>query len=107
MVASVLRLIALMNMFDCLQCYLQGPIRALGVQDRASYFALACYYLVGVPMAAVLGIVLDFGVMGLQGGMAIAVLIQAIAYIFIIRCSNWQKIADKAEERIKNEANQV
>ena len=58
-------------------------------------------------MAVVLGIVLDFGVMGLQGGMAIAVLIQAIAYIFIIRCSNWQKIADKAEERIKNEANQV
>ena len=80
-----------------LQCVLQGPIRALGIQKTASYFAIGSYYIFGLPLAVLFGIVMQYGLIGLQAGISIAILLQAIANAFIILWSDWQKIADVVE----------
>ena len=97
----VFLLIALSCLFDGFQGYLQGPIRAMGLQQAASYFALACYYLIAIPAACLLGFWAGYGVLGLQSGFFIAVIVQSIAYLGILRAKNWQDVADEAQERIK------
>ena len=91
---QVFLLIAVNFLFDGIQGYLQGPIRAMGLQKRASYFAIACYYIVGIPLAWFLAMKRDLGVLGLNAGFSLAVAIQAIAYGFILYKSNWQEVAD-------------
>ena len=39
--------------FDGMQLIFQSPIRAMGLQKRASYFAIGCYYLIGIPTSAI------------------------------------------------------
>ena len=45
-----------MLVLDGLQNYLQGPIRAMGLQDIASYSAILCYWLIAIPAACGFGI---------------------------------------------------
>jgi len=52
------------------------------------------YYLVGLPLACFLGFKLDMGVMGLQAGAGLAIVLQLVTYAVILRCSNWKIIAD-------------
>lgn len=73
MTEKVLILVACMLLTDGMQGYLSGPIRALGLQQKASYVAIACHWLVAIPLAAALGIWQEMGPMGLMAGEAIAV----------------------------------
>ena len=82
---------------------MQGPIRAMGLQNKASYWAIGTYYLIGIPISCILAIWKDYGVLGLQLGIAAAVTVQFFAYAFILRTNNWQDVADKAVARIKQE----
>ena len=50
-----------------MSCFL-GCIRALGTQASVALFSLGCYYLIGMPMAYYLGIVLEMNVLGLWLG---------------------------------------
>lgn len=45
----------------------------MGLQKKASYYAIASYWIIAIPMAAILGVWQELGVMGLQTGLAIAV----------------------------------
>ena len=56
-----------------MQGYFAGPIRAMGLQKTASYCAIACYYLLGIPLACLFAIKLGYGVLGLQIGSGVAV----------------------------------
>ena len=49
---GLLLVLALQFLFGGFQTFLQGPIRALGLQETASYFAIGNYWLIGVPFAA-------------------------------------------------------
>ena len=86
-----------------MQIFFQGPIRALGLQKVASYFAIGCYWVISLPLAYFLGIHKEYGVIGLIGGFSIAVTIQCFIYLIIVMTRDWQKIADEAAERIKEE----
>ena len=54
---GVLLVMAIIFLFDGFQNFLQGPIRALGLQEAASYFTIGNYWLIGVPSAAYLSFV--------------------------------------------------
>ena len=64
---------ALIHIFDGAQGYLQGPIRALGLQQRASYFAIASYWVIAIPTALMLSFWLEIGVIGLSFGISVGV----------------------------------
>lgn len=66
----------------------------MGLHQKASYFSICLYYLVGLPLAVVLGILLGWGVMGLQVGIFTAVILLSLAFTVIVVRSDWQGIAD-------------
>lgn len=86
--------------FDCLQTLLQGCIVGLGVQKWAAVCAFVCYYLIGLPVSYLLGIVCGFGCTGLWTGLFVADCIISICYLTIILKTNWRKIAEEASQRI-------
>ena len=79
----------------------------MGLQKRASYWTLGCYYLIAIPVACFLGFKMDLSVYGLLGGILSAVIVQMTAYLCIIRTKNWQDVADEAIQRIKDEATRL
>ena len=79
----------------------------MGQQNRAAYFAVFCYYIIGIPLAFLFGLKFGWGVMGLQGGAAIAVLLQSIGYALIVSRCDWQQIADDTLLRINEEEKEV
>ena len=83
-------LLASFFIFDAMQGYLQGPIRAMGLQKRASYAAIACYYGIGLPMACLFVYKFDMGVMGLRSGITAAFFVQFCCYSMILLSQDWQ-----------------
>ena len=96
-------IVVLMFTPDMIQGSMQGVIRALDVQKTASYIALASYYLVSLPVACFLVFYQGFGVAGLWIAMAVGVTLQAIFYTRLVFKTDWQQVADCAEERIAKE----
>ena len=103
MVARCLIMTSCMAFFDAIQGYLQGPIRAMGLQKWASFFAIGCYYILALPLGCSLGFWADFDLLGLQGGFFAAQIVQSIAYFCILMSKDWQDVADEAVKRIKDE----
>ena len=69
----MLMLVAIVFIFDGGQGFLSGPIVAMGLQQTASYFAIASYYIIGIPLAYTFSKWQDFGAYGLFAGIGIAV----------------------------------
>lgn len=63
--SQVLILVTFIFFFDSMQAYLQGPIRAVGLQGKASLYTIVAFYAIGLPLAWYLGIKREMGVMGL------------------------------------------
>ena len=80
---------AFMIIFDGAQGYLQGPIRALGLQQRASYFAITSYWVIAIPISLIFSFWLEIGVIGLSIGISMGVLFQFVSYLFILLRQNW------------------
>ena len=71
--AAILFIIYGINYFaDGMQGYLQGPIRAMKLQSKASYVAIVCFWLIGLPLAATFAFVCNMGVKGLLIGFLVA-----------------------------------
>jgi multidrug resistance protein, MATE family len=75
-------------------------IRALNLQQKASYIALAAYYLVSIPVACVLVFWVGMGVEGLWIAMAFGMSLQATFYTRLVIVTDWQQVAKEAEERM-------
>ena len=88
---------------DSFQCFMQGLIRALGLQQIASYIALAIFWLGGLPLAAIFAFWCDWGAIGLNFGILLATISQGVAYFIVVQRKSWSKIAAEAIERMKKE----
>ena len=86
---SCFYIIILATIPDIIQGSLQGVIRALDVQKRASYYAMASFYIGAIPLAIVFTFVCDMGVAGLWAAMAIGISLQAVSYTHLVLNTNW------------------
>ena len=75
----------------------------MGLQKIASYCAIGTYYVIAIPVACILGFRADLGIAGLLIGYFAAVIVQATAYMCILRLNRWQDVANAAAERIRDE----
>ena len=66
MAVPLIALVGVNFFADGMQGYLQGLIRAMGLQKIASYIALATNWLIAMPLAAIFCFVCDIGVSGLM-----------------------------------------
>ena len=86
-----------------IQGSLQGVIRALGIQRVASYYSLASYYLLGIPLALALAFMGNMGVIGLWAGIGVALSLIAIIFTLLVVKTDWYKVAEEAERRVLEE----
>ena len=103
MTSSSLIIIVLMFMPDMIQGSLQGVIRALNVQKRASIIAIASHYMVSLPLALMLAFVFGMGVNGLWIGVTFGVMLEAIFYVRLVIYTDWQAVSNEALERLEND----
>ncbi|KAI9732370.1 MAG: hypothetical protein M1834_001577 [Cirrosporium novae-zelandiae] len=98
-VRSLLPLCASFQLFDALAANTNGILRGLGQQSVGGWVQLGCYYVYGVPVSLLLGLVGGWGLWGLWFGVATALgLIFLMEFIFLSRTS-WDKSVEEARKR--------
>ncbi|ONK64893.1 uncharacterized protein A4U43_C07F31170 [Asparagus officinalis] len=94
-------LLAATIILNSIQPVLSGVAVGAGWQSLVAFVNTGCYYLVGLPIGAVLGLKLKLNAMGLWSGMLVGTLLQTVILILITFRTKWGKEASQAEERIK------
>ena len=89
--------------FDCIQCVGQGIIRGLGKQGRASIGTVLGYWVIGIPTTLLLVFWLDLGIVGLWVGPTLAIAFNFCFYYGMVLRTDWQLVADQAQERRRKE----
>ncbi|KAH9725465.1 hypothetical protein KPL70_007888 [Citrus sinensis] len=98
--ADMVPFICLSIIMDSLQAVLSGVARGSGWQKIGAFVNLGAYYLVGIPIAAVLAFVFQLKGKGLLIGLATGSFVQAALLALKIVFTDWGKQASKARERI-------
>ncbi|KAJ4974455.1 hypothetical protein NE237_007629 [Protea cynaroides] len=99
-VTEMVPLISLSVIMDSMQGVLSGVARGCGWQHVGAYVNLGAFYLVGIPIAIVLAFHLHLRGKGLWIGILIGSTLQSALLALITSCTNWQKQAINARERI-------
>ncbi|XP_022973952.1 protein DETOXIFICATION 3-like isoform X2 [Cucurbita maxima] len=102
-IASFWPLICLSILIDSFLGILSGVARGCGWQRVGAYVNLGSYYIVGIPMAAVLAFVVHLRVKGLWIGLVSGATLQSFLFALITTFTNWHKQALKARERVLEE----
>ncbi|CAN0892297.1 Protein DETOXIFICATION 12 [Linum grandiflorum] len=93
-------LVCLSVIADSLQVVLSGIARGCGWQDIGAYVNLGAFYLCGIPVGVLLGFWTDLRGMGLWIGVLVGSFAQALLLFVVTVCTNWEKQASNARERI-------
>ncbi|KAK7374859.1 hypothetical protein VNO80_08302 [Phaseolus coccineus] len=99
-VAVMTPLLCLSIFTDSLQSVLSGVARGSGWQHLGAYVNLGAFYLVGIPVGALLGFVAHYRAKGLWIGIATGSILQSFLLSLITALTNWKKQAMMARERI-------
>ncbi|OEL33137.1 Protein DETOXIFICATION 16 [Dichanthelium oligosanthes] len=110
-VARMMLILAVSNFFDGIQCVLSdthynsmdmyvGVARGCGWQKIGACVNLGAFYIVGVPAAYLIAFVLRVGGMGLWTGIICGIVVQVVLLVIITLCTDWQKEATKAKNRV-------
>ncbi|XP_057961020.1 protein DETOXIFICATION 12-like isoform X1 [Malania oleifera] len=102
-VTSMAPLVCLSVILDSLQGVLSGVARGCGWQHIGAYVNLGAYYIFGIPIAAGLGFWLQLRGKGLWIGIQAGAALQTVMLAIITSCTNWEKQATNARERIFEE----
>ncbi|KAJ6291210.1 hypothetical protein OIU76_023300 [Salix suchowensis] len=99
-VTAMAPLVCLSIIMDSLQAVLSGVARGCGWQHIGAYINLGAFQLCGIPVAALLGFWLNLKGMGLWIGIQIGVFTQTVLLSIVTSCTNWEKQARMARDRI-------
>ncbi|XP_004972187.1 protein DETOXIFICATION 32 [Setaria italica] len=94
-------LLAATIFLNSIQPVLSGVAIGAGWQSLVAFVNIGCYYLVGLPLAAVLGFKLKLNATGIWVGVLIGTVLQTVILFVILARTKWQKEAMLAEERIR------
>ncbi len=85
---------------DGLSVVLGGVVKGVGKQAVATPFVFFSYYAVGLPLAALFGFHLKWGVKGLCVGMLLGTAVHATCFFFLVWRLDWDLEAQKAAARV-------
>lgn len=71
--------------------HLTGVAVGAGWQVSVALINIGCYYIVGLPIGALLGYKFKHGARGIWIGMLIGCLVQTLVLLYVIFRTNWQK----------------
>ncbi|KAF3443464.1 hypothetical protein FNV43_RR13146 [Rhamnella rubrinervis] len=99
-IAVMTPLICLSVFMDSLQAVLSGVARGSGWQHIGAYINVGAFYLIGLPLGAVLGFVVRLRGKGLWIGIVIGSAVQSTLLSLVTALTSWKKQANKARKRI-------
>ncbi|KAI4376033.1 hypothetical protein MLD38_013833 [Melastoma candidum] len=88
-------------LLNSIQPVLHGVAVGAGWQSSVALINIGCYYILGLPLGALLGYKFQLGVRGIWTGMLFGCLVQTIVLLYIVYRANWRKEALKAEIRLR------
>lgn len=100
-VSKLAYLLSFTILLNSVQPVLSGVAIGSGWQSIVAYVNIGCYYVIGVPFGVLLGMVFDFGVMGIWAGMICGTAVQTIVLAIITYRCDWEQEAAKAIDRVK------
>ncbi|KAK3001737.1 hypothetical protein RJ639_020269 [Escallonia herrerae] len=106
-ISEMTPLICLSTVTDSLQAVISGIARGCGWQHIGAYINLGAFYLLGIPVAVVLGFVLRLNAKGFWIGIVIGSTVQSIVLSIVTASMDWQEQATKAKERISGGRDEV
>lgn len=98
-VAKVLPLCAVMQIFDVLAAISHGMLRGIGKQSFGGYANLVVYYAVAVPISIVAAFVFDWKLFGLWLGTTVGLFLIATVEYWYCYTRDWEQAAREAEHR--------
>ncbi|KAI1762903.1 multidrug and toxin extrusion protein [Hypoxylon sp. FL1150] len=98
-VAKVLPLVAVMQIFDALAAVAHGLLRGIGKQSFGGYANLGIYYLIALPVSFATAFALDWKLTGLWLGTTVGLALVAAVEYWYTCISDWEQSARDAEDR--------
>ncbi|KAI1481595.1 MATE efflux family protein [Daldinia eschscholtzii] len=98
-VAKVMPLVAVMQVFDGLAAVAHGLLRGIGKQSFGGYANLSIYYLLALPISFATAFALDWKLIGLWLGTTIGLALVAAVEFWYTCVSDWEQSARDAEHR--------
>ncbi|XP_077211010.1 protein DETOXIFICATION 40-like [Tasmannia lanceolata] len=100
-VSDLCPLLVLTLILNGVQPVLSGVAVGCGWQKFVAYVNVGCYYVVGVPLGALLGFKFDLGAKGIWSGMMAGTLIQTIILLWFTFRTDWNKEVEEAQKRLE------
>ncbi|KAL6905712.1 hypothetical protein ACP4OV_003313 [Aristida adscensionis] len=100
-VADLSPLLAFSILLNSVQPVLSGVAVGAGWQSVVAYVNITSYYVIGIPLGAILGYVLGFHIKGIWIGMLLGTLVQSLVLLFITLRTDWEKQVTISQERLK------
>ncbi|KAK6128486.1 hypothetical protein DH2020_037770 [Rehmannia glutinosa] len=85
---------------DSIEAVLSGVARGSGWQHIGAYANLGAFYLVGIPVALLLGFAYRLNGKGLWIGLVAGATVQSFLYSLATALTDWEKLATEARRRI-------
>ncbi|XP_042518972.1 protein DETOXIFICATION 40-like [Macadamia integrifolia] len=99
-VSELCPLLAVTLILNGIQPVLSGVAVGCGWQKFVAYVNVGCYYVVGIPLGALLGFKFDLGAKGLWSGMIGGTAMQTLILLWITYRTDWNKEVEKATARL-------
>ncbi|KAI0367216.1 MATE efflux family protein [Pilatotrama ljubarskyi] len=106
LVASILPLVALFQVFDGLSAITAGILRAIGKQFTGALLNLSAYYVVGIPFGMWLAFWRDMQLHGLWVGLTVSLVYCAAAGVWLCLRTNWEREVEKVRIRLEADRKQ-
>ncbi|KAI0165484.1 MATE efflux family protein [Xylariaceae sp. FL1272] len=98
-VATVMPLCAVMQIFDGLAAVAHGLLRGIGKQSFGGYANLTAYYIVAIPLSFAAAFALDWKLIGLWLGTTVGLMLVAAVEYWYCYTSDWHVSVREAEHR--------
>ncbi|KAF5944264.1 hypothetical protein HYC85_018341 [Camellia sinensis] len=99
-VSELAPFLAVAIVLNGIQPVLSGVAVGCGWQAFVAYVNVGCYYVVGIPLGALLGFKFNLGAKGIWSGMITGTMIQTIILIWVTFRTNWDKEVEKSRDRL-------
>ena len=96
LIATLMLILAVYTFADGLQCAISGLLKGAGKQRLCGLIVVCCYFLVALPVAAVLTFRYHFGVIGLAIGTTVGTWLHFLCYAVVLYRVNWTAEAEHA-----------
>ncbi|CAI2365320.1 unnamed protein product [Moneuplotes crassus] len=102
-VVAGMPLISLCTFGDYIQEISQGTIKAMGIQNYATIFAIIGFWIIAIPLTILFSFKFHLGIYGIWGGMPLGLAFVGISYLFLIYRTDTMALAKDITIRIRKE----